>query len=117
MAALPPPRKSRRAVLSNYKADVYEAWQLWLERNVVGRIFVLVVRFAASFSNYTSSKSHCRPTVGQNLQIFAAQNVQDTDSATSDLRYEITPHSDILAKVPRGGVLRPRRLEREKNNK
>jgi len=25
--------KKRCAVLSNYKADVYEAWQLWLQRN------------------------------------------------------------------------------------
>ena len=35
----------------------------------------------------------------------------------SDLRYKITPHSHILAKDPRVGVLRPRRLEREKINK
>jgi len=27
--------KKRRAVLSNYKADVYETWLLWLERNVI----------------------------------------------------------------------------------
>ena len=26
--------KKRRAILSNYKDDVYEAWQLWLERDV-----------------------------------------------------------------------------------
>jgi len=32
----------------------------------------------------------------------------------SDLCYKITPHSDILAKVPWSGVLRPQRLEREK---
>ena len=36
-----------------------------------------------------------------------------TPGSPSDLRYKITPHSDILAKVPRGGVLRPQRLERE----
>jgi len=34
----------------------------------------------------------------------------------SELRYKITPRSDILAKVPRGGVLRPGRIEREKNS-
>jgi len=45
--------------------------------------------------------SHYRPTVGQNLQIFARQTAEDTDRASSDLRYKITPHSDILAKVPR----------------
>jgi len=50
---------------------------------------------------------------GQNLQIFALQNVGDTDRAPSDLRYKITPHSDILTKVPRGSLLRPRRLERK----
>jgi len=26
--------RKRHAVLSNYKADVYEPWQLWLERDV-----------------------------------------------------------------------------------
>ena len=76
--------------------------------------FVLVFRFAVLFSNYTSSKSHHRQTVGQNRQIFAPQNVGDTDRAASDLHYIITQHSNILAKVPRGGVLWPRRLERKK---
>jgi len=51
----------------------------------------------------------------KNLQVFAPQNVEDTDRAPFDLRYKITPHYDILAKVPRGGVLWPRRLERKKN--
>ena len=51
--------------------------------------------------------------MGQNLQIFAAENVGDTERAASDLRYKITPHSDILAKVPRGDILRPRKLQRE----
>jgi len=55
------------------------------------------------------------PTVGQSLQIFAPQNVGDTERAMSDLCYKITPHSDILAKVLWDGVLRPWRLEREKN--
>jgi len=54
--------------------------------------------------------------VEQNLQIFAPQNVGDTDRAPSDLHYKISPHSDILAKVPRGGVLQPRRLECKKIN-
>ena len=92
--------KKQRAVLSNYKADVYETLQLLLERNV----FI-------SFSNYTSSESHCRSIVGQNIQIFMPQNV-GIQIGPFDLRYEITPHSDILAKVR--PVLRPRRLEREK---
>ena len=56
--------EKRRAVFSNYKADVYEAWQLWLERDVVKRS-CFNFRFAAWFSNCTSSKSHHRPTVGQ----------------------------------------------------
>ena len=30
--------RKRRAVLSNYKAEVYEACQVWLERGVVKRI-------------------------------------------------------------------------------
>jgi len=50
------------------------------------------------------------------LPIFAPQNVGIQIEPPSDLRYKITPHSDILAKVPQGGVLRPRRLEHEKNN-
>jgi len=64
--------KKRHAVLSNY-----EAWQLWLERDVVKCICFSfsICKFAATFSNYTSSKSHYRPTVGQSLQIFAPQNV------------------------------------------
>jgi len=38
MAALPNiGMEKRRAVLSNYKADVYDAWQLWLERNEIKR--------------------------------------------------------------------------------
>ena len=49
---------------------------------------------------------------GQNLQIFALQNVADIDRPPCDLRYKITPHSHILAKV--GGVPRPRSLQREK---
>jgi len=120
MAALPNigVEKKRRAVLSNCEANVFEAWQLWLERDVVKRVCFIVIRFAASFSNYASSKSHRRPTEGQNLQIFAPpQIVGNIDRAPSDLRYKITSHSDILAKVSRGGVLRHRRLEREKINK
>ena len=31
-------KKKRHAVLSNYKSNVNEAWQLWLERDVVKRI-------------------------------------------------------------------------------
>ena len=93
---------------------MYEAWQLWLERDVVKRI-VLVFQFVASFLNHTSSKSHHRPSVERHLPIFAPQNVWDTDRAASDLRYKITPHCEILAKVPQGGVLRPGGfLEREK---
>jgi len=96
-------------------ADVYETWQLWLERDVVFyNAFVLVFPFATSFSNYMSSKSYYRPTVGQNSQIFAPQNVRDTDRAPSGLHYKIT-HFDIVTKVLWGGVLRPRRLEREKH--
>jgi len=44
--------------------------------------FVLVFRFAVLLSNYTRSKSHHRQTVGQNWQIFAPQNVGDTDRAS-----------------------------------
>jgi len=43
--------------------------------------YVLVFAFAAFFSNYRSSKSHHRPNVGQNLQIFTPQNEGDTDVA------------------------------------
>jgi len=30
--------KKWRTVLNNYKADMYETWQLWLERDIVYRI-------------------------------------------------------------------------------
>jgi len=70
-------------------------------------------RFAALFSNYTSSKSHHRPTVGQNWQIIAPQSVGDTDRTPSGLCHKITPHSDILVKVPWGGVIQPGTLEHE----
>jgi len=36
--------------------------------------------------------------------------------APSDVRYKITPHSDILAKVQLGGVLQPQRLGCKKIN-
>ena len=39
MAALPNiDVEKNSAVLSNYKADIYETWQLWLERDVVRHI-------------------------------------------------------------------------------
>jgi len=69
--------RKRRAVLSNYKADVHEAWQF--ENEMYSNTFVLVVAFTASFSNFRSSKSHHRPTVKQHLQIFAPQNIGDRD--------------------------------------
>ena len=94
--------------------------QIFLMYVVSGRCF----RFAISlcYSEVITLESaevgENSPTVGHNLQIFAFENVGDTDGAPSDLRYKITSHSDILAKVPRGGVLHPRRLQREKiNNK
>jgi len=40
--------------------------------------------------------------LGQNVQMFSPQNVGDSHTdRPSDLRYKITPHSDILAKVLR----------------
>jgi len=47
--------------------------------HIISYALVLVFLFAASFSNYTSSKSHHRPIVGKNLQIFAPQKLGDTD--------------------------------------
>jgi len=47
-----------------------------------------------------------------NLNIFVPQNVGGTDRAPLS-RVKITAYSDILAKVPWGGVLWPRRLEHE----
>ena len=38
---------------------------------------------------------------------FRPSKFRDTDRAPSDVLYKITPHSYILAKVTRGGVLRP----------
>ena len=55
-----------------------------------------------------------RRKIAEKFADFRPSKCGDTDRAPSDLRYIITPHSDILAIVPRGGVLRPRRLEREK---
>ena len=49
--------------------------------HIISYALVLVFLFAASFSNYTSSKSHHRPIVGKNLQIFAPQNVREADRA------------------------------------
>jgi len=42
----------------------------------------------------------------KNLKVYTSQNVGDTDSAPSELRYKIMPHSDILAKVAWDGILR-----------
>jgi len=74
----------------------------------------------------------------QNLQIFTSENVGNTDRAPSDLYYKISPHSklvswsltslfstnmaisetkphsNILAKIPQGSILRPWILECKK---
>ena len=70
---------------------------------VSGRCFRFAIHCATPISEVmrlesaeVGEKSH------QNLQIFAPQNVADRDRALSDLRYKITPHSDIVALVPRG---------------
>jgi len=101
------------AVLSNYKANVHKTSQLWLERNVVS-----CTCFSFSISSLVFKllefKVTPSPNCGENLQIFAPKNLGDTDRSPSDLRYKITLHSNILAKVPRGGVLRPGRLVRKK---
>ena len=51
---------------------------------------------------------------GAKFADFCPSNVRIQIGPPSDLRYKTIPHSDILTKVPLGGVLRPRRLEREK---
>jgi len=58
--------------VSNYKADVYEAWQLWSERDVVKCICFSFSILQSRFQ-ITQVQSHHCPTVGQNLQIFALQ--------------------------------------------
>jgi len=61
-----------------------------------------------------SQKCQSRRKTGAKFADFRCQNVGVTDRAPSDLHYKITKHSDILAKVPQGGILWPQRLERKK---
>jgi len=66
--------KDRRAVLSNYKADVYETWQLWLERDVVKRICFTFSIPCLVFKLH-EFKFEKLPNCGETLQIFAPENV------------------------------------------
>jgi len=59
------------------------------------------MQYLVLFQSYKASKCQVGEKLGQNL-------------LPSDLRYKITPYSDILEKVARGGVLQPGRLQREK---
>jgi len=91
-------------VLNNYKADVYEAWQLWLERDVVKKCIcfsfsMCSLVFKLRVQSYTIAKLYSKICRFSPLQIQIGP--------PSDLHYKITPHSDTVAKVLRGGVLWP----------
>jgi len=133
--------KKRSAVLcSNYKADMYEGSYGYtpftrynrlpkrlnnrfdnrlnrvnglLERDVVKRICFSFWICSLVFKLH-EFKVAPSPNCGAKFADFCPSNVRIQIGPPSDLRYKTIPHSDILTKVPLGGVLRPRRLEREK---
>jgi len=73
MAALPNIGVEKTACHShsNYRADVYEAWQLWLERDVFKRICCSFSICSLVFKLHEFEDSPSIKCAGQNLQIFA----------------------------------------------
>jgi len=70
----------KNAVLSNYKADTYEAWQLWLERDIVKYIcFSFCICSLVSKSD--EFKVAPSPNCGAKFADFRLSKCGDTDRA------------------------------------
>jgi len=76
------------------------------------RSFVSDLQYFVLFRCYKTWKRRSRRNLGAKFAIFRPWKCR----GYTDLCCKITPNSDIVAMFPRGGVFRPRILEREKIN-